>query len=339
MNTFIRVAEVWVPSADGSLLELADGLFDAAPAFGAASRSMCFGRAEGLPGNAWDEGRPLLLRRLEGSYFRRTAAARAAGLTCAIALPIFVGEQLTCVVVLLCGDREAQVGAIELWRNDPRVESDLRLADGYFGATDPDLEALSRDSFLPRGRGLPGLAWQREAAVFIENIGESRHFLRAQAAAHAGIVRGLALPCSTRTHQTWVLSLLSSPQSPIARRIESWLPEERALAALPLPPEGEEQNGKATFAHEFASGQRLQRAFGFCEVEGSLTANGASAAAVDALGPIGLAWTSGVAQVAGGSATAGNAGSQPWQAAGLSSVLAIPLISDDKVSEVIALYF
>ena len=196
MNTFIRVAEVWVPSADGSLLELADGIFDAAPAFGSSSRAMCFGRAEGLPGNAWEEGRPLLLRRLEGSFFRRTTAARAAGLTCAVALPIFLGERLTSVVVLLCGYGNgvagAEVGAIELWRNDPRVESDLRLADGYFGATDPDLEALSRDSFLPRGQGLPGLAWQRDASVFIEDIGASRHFLRTQTAASAGIVRGLA---------------------------------------------------------------------------------------------------------------------------------------------------
>ncbi len=321
MNTFIRVAEVWVPSEDGSLLELADGLFEAAPAFGAISRSMCFGRAEGLPGSAWEEGRPLLLRQLEGSYFRRAAAAGAAGLSCAIALPIFVGERLTSVVVLLCGQgnapadapANAQVGAIELWRNDPRVESDLRLADGYFGATDPDLEALSRDSFLPRGQGLPGLAWQRDAAVFIENIGKSRHFLRTQTAASAGIVRGLALPCSTRTHQTWVVSLLSAPQSPIARRIESWLPD--------------------------ASGAALQRAFGFCEVSGALTADAGSAAPVDALGPIGLAWTSATAQVAHGAAVAAQAGSHHRPAAGLRSVLAIPLIADDRVSEVVALYF
>ncbi len=321
MNTFIRVAEVWLPSADGSLLELAGGLFESAPAFGAITRTMCFGRAEGLPGNAWEAGRPLLLRQLEGSYFRRAAAARAAGLDCAIALPIFVGERLTSVVVLLCGQGDApaaqQVGAIELWRNDPRVESDLRLSEGYFGATDPDLEALSRDSFLPRGQGLPGLAWQREAAVFIENIGESRHFLRAQAAASAGIVRGLAMPCSTRTHQTWVVSLLSSPQSPIARRIESWLPDE--------------------------SGQGLQRAFGFCERAGRLAADSGSTTPASALGPIGQAWSSAVAQVASADAAAGRAWSQEWQelqAFGLRSVLAIPLVGvDDKVSEVIALYF
>ena len=313
MNTFIRVAEVWVPSADGSLLELADGIFEAAPAFGASSRSMCFGRAEGLPGNAWEEGRPLLLRRLEGTYFRRAAAARAAGLSGAVAVPIFVGKRLTSVVVLLCGDSGAHVGAIELWRNDPRVESDLRLADGYFGSTDPDLEALSRDSFLPRGTGLPGLAWQRDASVFIEDIVESRQFLRAQTAASAGIVRGLALPCGTRTHQTWVLSLLSSQQTPIARRIESWLPHE--------------------------SGQGLQRAFGFCEQAGTLAADASAALPADALGAIGQAWSTAVAQVARGEAAAGTRRVHELNSAGLRSVLAIPLVGDDAVSEVIALYF
>ena len=100
MNTFVRVVEVWVPSEDGRLLELAGGLFDAAPAYGAISRHMCFGRSEALPGRAWDEGCPQLLPRLAGSYFRRTEAAQAAVLTCAAAVPIFIGERLTSVVVV-----------------------------------------------------------------------------------------------------------------------------------------------------------------------------------------------------------------------------------------------
>ncbi len=313
MGTFIRVAEVWTPSEDGSLLELSGGIFDAAPAFGAISRSMCFGRAEGLPGSAWDEGRPLLLRRLENPGFRRAAAARAAGLACAIALPIFVGERLTSVVVLLCADSDQVVGAIELWRNDPRVESDLRLADGWFGATDPALEVLSRDSFLPRGQGLPGLAWQRDAAVFIADIAGSRQFLRGPAAAGAGIAQGLALPCSTRTHQTWVLSLLSAPQSPIARRIEVWQPDR--------------------------DGRGLQRAFGHCENAGTLPADPAGAAPAAALGPIGRAWTHAAAQVAGSEDAVGKPWSRHWPEAGLRSVLAIPRIADEGVGEVVALYF
>ena len=312
-KTFIRVAEVWLPSADGHLLELGGGLFDEAPAFGAISRTMCFGRAEGLPGHAWQEARPILLRGFEGSYFRRTAAARAAGLSCAVAWPIFRGEQLTSVVVLLCGDSEEHVGAVELWRNDPRVTGDLTLAAGYFGSTPPEVEALSRDGSLARGAGAPGLAWQRESAVFLDNVGASSRFVRSQVAATAGILRALAVPCSVPGRDAWVLSLLSSADTPIARRVESWLPEE----------------GDAS---------RLQRAFGFSEAQGRLTPNGFSSRPAQSLGPIGAAWASGVAQAASGSAAL------PAQAeaaeVGLRSVLAIPVMGDSGlVSEVVALHF
>lgn len=312
MKTFIRVVEVWVPSADGRLLELGGGLFGAAPAFGAISRRMCFARAEGLPGHAWDEARPLLLRQLEGSYFRRVEAARAAGLSCAVALPIFLRDTLTSVVVLLCGAIEDHAGAIELWRNDPRVASDLTLAEGYFGSTGRDLEALSRDSYLPRGAGLPGLAWQREAAVFIDELGESRHFLRTQTAASAGIVRGLALPCSTAGRQSWVLSLLSSQRTPIARRVESWLPGDGGL---------------------------LQRGFGHCERAGPLPTGPDTAVTPAALGLIGQAWVDGVARVGSGAAVAGNAFVAERQGVGLDAVLAVPVTAEGTVGEVVALHF
>lgn len=318
MNTFIRVAEVWVPSSDGSLLELQQGLYDAAPTFGAASRALCFGRGEGLPGRAWDAGRPQLLASLAGTYFRRAAAASAAGLGSAIGVPIFAGTRLTSVVVLLCGEGEgdaAQVGAVELWHNDPRITSDLTLADGTFGSTGALLETLSRDSYLPRGAGLPGLAWQRGAAVFIENIGESHQFLRTQTAARAGIVRGLAVPCGTPRHETWVLSLLSSATTPIARRVESWIADDGDL--------------------------QLQRAFGHCEaLGGALPAGPASACAPVALGAIGRAWVSATAQAAPGEDAAGDALAPELRAAGLRGLLAIPVVADDGlVSEVVALYF
>jgi len=42
--------------------------------------------ADARPGRAWDTGHPIVLKDLEGSYFRRATAARAAGLTCGIAM-------------------------------------------------------------------------------------------------------------------------------------------------------------------------------------------------------------------------------------------------------------
>ncbi|MBX3604650.1 MAG: hypothetical protein KF788_05245 [Piscinibacter sp.] len=314
MHTFIRVVEVWRPSVDGTLLELADGLFESAPAFGAQSRGLCFGRGEGLPGRAWEEARPLLLRRLEGSYFRRVAAAQAAGLVCAAALPVFGPAGLSSVVVMLCGDSGSHSGAIELWHNDPRVTGDLTLQDGYFGSSGEALESLSRDSYLPRGAGLPGMAWQREAAVFIDGLGESHQFLRAQTAASAGIVRGLALPCGTPSQQTWVLSLLSSSVTPIARRVESWLPGE-------------------------AGASRLQRGFGHCEASGPLPTGPETAVEPAELGIVGAAWSGASAQVGRGAGRLGSALDAELGGAGLSTALAIPLAGDGVVGEVVVLHF
>ena len=315
MTTFIRVAEVWAPTADGTLLELSSGLFHGAPKFGAVSRSLCFGRAEGLPGHAWDAGHPLMLRQLEASYFRRSTAARADGLTCAIALPIFVEERLTSVVVLLCGAGDEQFGAIELWHNDHRISSDLTLAEGYYGASPPALEELTRDSWLPSGSGVPGLAWQRDAAVFIDSVPESRHFLRTQAAAKAGIVRALALPCTVRlpTQETWIISLLSSGSAPIARRVESWLPDE--------------------------DGATMRRAFGYCEALGRLDSEACASVPVETLGPVGLAYRTAMAQAVPETAAHGALTLEEANAAGLHAVLAVPLVAGAQVSEVVAFYF
>lgn len=106
MTNVIRMAEVWVPSADGSVLEPSGGIYDAAPAFGALTRQMCFGHGEGLPGHVWDERKPVLLDPLEGTYFVRTKAARAAGVRSAIGLPVLAGDTLTSVVLLFCGAAE-----------------------------------------------------------------------------------------------------------------------------------------------------------------------------------------------------------------------------------------
>ena len=52
-NTFIRMAEVWMPDAGRTLLDFGGGLYGHARRFGALSRSMCFDRGEGLPDEAW----------------------------------------------------------------------------------------------------------------------------------------------------------------------------------------------------------------------------------------------------------------------------------------------
>jgi hypothetical protein len=225
MNTFIRVAELWVPDAEGYLLEFGGGLYGNAPEFGAISRSMCFGRGEGLPGRVWDEGAPIVLKELQGGFFQRAAAAKAAGLTCAAAFPVFYREVLKAVVVLFCGDVNEQSGAIEVWRNDPRVSTDLKLLDGVYGSKDAAFEDVSRETYLPRGAGLPGIAWQTQTAVFMDGLSDSTKFVRAGAAAETTIKQGFAALCPVPTNEVYVLTFLSAPSMPIASRIERWVPD------------------------------------------------------------------------------------------------------------------
>ena len=315
MKPFIRAAEVWLPSPDGTVLDFGAGFFGDAKKFAETSREMGFGRAEGLPGEAWDTGHPILLKTLDDSHFKRSGVAREAGLTCAVALPFFVGSDLTAVLVLLGSDGGAAghcKGAIELWRNDPRISSDMTLADGYYGGVPTAFEALSRDTYLPRGTGLPGLAWQRDEVVMMSELGPSTRFLRGEEAVDAGIRRGMAFPCCTRDQVSHVLTLLSGDETPLTRRSERWL--------VDLP------------------GERLQRAGGYCETEGKLDSEPDK---VDF-----SAWREGIATtlLAGRpvlliepSANDGGMG-EAARACGADAVVCIPVLVEDKVTEVAVLY-
>ena len=250
LQTFIRAVEYWVPCADGGLLEFGDGLYGTGRHLEALSRQMCFGREEGLPGQAWVAGHPLILKKFEGSYFRRTAAAHAVGITCGIALPLFADGALTAVLVLFCGEGTARAGAIELWRNLPPESTGMALLDGHYGNTGTAFERASQGTVLPKGTGLPGKAWESRKPVFQADLGVGSGFVRAQTAEQVGINRGLALPCSTVDGSTQVLTFLSAQATPIARRIEIWEP---ASSSSTTP---------ASFDLKA----------GFCEVEGVLSA-------------------------------------------------------------------
>jgi hypothetical protein len=299
--TFIRVVEVWVPDASGSLLELGGAWYGTATRFGALSRQMCFGRGEGLPGQAWEAARPIVLKDFEGSAFRRTAAAHADGLTCGIALPVFDGAALKAVLLIFCGDNETQAGAIELWRNQPTVSKDMVLDDGYYGSTSNVFEFISRRTAFRPGTGLPGLAWQSGLPVFMDDLGKGGRFLRADSAQQVGINRGFAIPCATPGPDVYVMAFLSALATPLVRRFETWLPD--------------------------AAGTHLLRREGFCELEGALDTGPASDRVDAGQGPLGRALASGVPAV--GESTV----------AGLSSLVALPVLQAGHVVAVVAWHF
>ena len=301
MNTFIRAIETWVPSNDRSILEFGSGMYGKATRFAAISRELCFGRGEGLPGQAWEAGHPVVLKQFQGSYFRRTAAALAEGMTCGIAVPIFAGEFLTSVVVFFCGDDDAHAGAIELWHNDPAASHDMTLVDGYYGSTGDTFEFISRSTSFRCGHGLPGMAWEKQQPVFLEDLGKGAGFLRSDSAVKVGINRGFALPCSTPGDENYVMAFLSALATPIARRIEIWLPDTRR--------------------------ETLLRASGFCEAEGTLGALPTGIARGE--GSLGQVFLTGVPAIDERAAVAGTHLAQ----------VAIPVLRQGRLMAVVALYF
>lgn len=224
-KTFIRAVEFWLPDATGTLLEFGGGFYGDANRLQASSQNLCFGRGEGLPGQAWDSGHPVMLTKLQVPLFRRAAAAQAHGLTSAVAVPSFVGDQLRAVTVLFCGSDEDHAGAVELWHNNPEENVDLTLQDGYYGSTGDTFEFLSRNTSFRAGTGLPGRAWGGQAPVFMPDLGRGSGFLRADSAVKVGINRGFAVPCSSADGKNYVLAFLSALATPIARRVDVWAPD------------------------------------------------------------------------------------------------------------------
>ena len=214
-------------------------------------------------------------------------------------MPICAGDFLNAVVVIFCGDDAAHAGAIELWHNDPQESHDMTLVDGYYGATGDTFEFISRNTAFRRGTGLPGLAWQQQAPVFMEDLGRGSGFLRADSAVKVGINRGFAMPCSTPGDQHYVMTFLSALATPIAQRVEIWKPD--------------------------ATGERLLRSSGFSETEGPLGPLDVGIARGE--GPIGRAFASGVpavAEAAGVDAL---------------SLAAIPVLQQGRLAAVLALGF
>jgi len=316
-STFIKAAEVWLPNDDGSLLEFGGGAFGPAKRFAALSRTMCFGRDEGLPGRAWELGQPVLLRQFEASNFRRTEAARTAGFTCAIAIPFAKRDALGAVLVLFCGHVPSQASALELWHHAAHADGELTLADGAYGSNAQAFETISHETHLPRGAGLPGLAWERGEAVFMEDLAAGPGgFVRAEPAAQAGMVRGLAIPVGTPPENSQVVGFLASRTLPLAQRIERWVPDAAKTA--------------------------LHRAYAFSELHGGHSTVSAelplSLTATGSVRSIAKAWTTGVPVVNDQPSAEAGAPAAAAAAIGSMALVAIPVVSDGLVTEVVVLY-
>ncbi len=224
MKTFIKVVEIWVPSKERAQLELVSGIYGKLDDFKTASEHTRFNYNEGLPGTAWALGHPEVINEFSHSCIKRAQAATKAGLTCAIALPIFSGAFLMSVVVFFCGDDEDHAGAIEVWGNDIDRDNELGVIAGYYGTLDY-FEFISRKTKIMKGFGLPGRVWEIGLPILMADLDSSESFIRGRDAKNAGITTALGIPLSDNGEQVYIMTFLSAKMTPIARQLEIWLPD------------------------------------------------------------------------------------------------------------------
>lgn len=300
-RTFIEVTEVWVP--DDDRLVQAGGTYGKHAEFAAISGRESFEKGEGLPGKAWAEARPVVLKEFDGSYFKRTEAAKAAGLTSAVALPVFAGNDLKAVLVLLCSDDDVRTGAIEVWAENDGL---LMLQDGYYGAA-KHFEWVSQHTHFPRGQGLPGGVWAANTPILMRDLGSGYKFIRSESAGRAGLTTGLGLPVPVPGETHFVLTLLSARGTPIARRFEIWDARQARVGS----------NNEAVLVD------------GICARQGRLWQEGNPEKIEAWRGHVGRVLGSGLPVVEQGGAAI---------AAGYDTVVALPIYRGDAVAHVVAWY-
>lgn len=224
MKGFIKIVEVWKPDDEGRGLVLVDAIFGEEHAYFDKFKDITIAFGEGLPGKAWQESAPVLTNNLQGSPFVQKDSATSLGLVAGVAIPIYSGEFLTAVIVLLCGDNE-QIGAVELWQS--KVEEQQKClvhGGGYYGSLQQLEQSSIRREFKP-GDGLPGSVWDYRIPMLVEDMMNSSFFKRGGAASVAGISTAFAFPFSYFSGRDFVLCFLSSSTNPIAQRFEIWLPD------------------------------------------------------------------------------------------------------------------
>jgi len=226
-KSFVQAIEVWVPNEDRTRLKLHRGSYGNLAEVANESHGMEFEKGQGLPGRAWAEEHPVIFKDLQVDEFLRRDVARQSGLTCGVAIPIFRGDELTSVFVILAAEDADHIGAIEIW-HAPAGESELSFVDGHFG-TATKFEFQARHVRFSKGFGLPGLVWQERMPVAMADLGRTKRFFRRDSAQEAGITRGLGLPVGRIDRDTYVLNILSALSTPIVRRFEIWVPGEDGL--------------------------------------------------------------------------------------------------------------
>ncbi len=244
MKTFIKVTEIWTLNRQGTALELKDGLYGDYKELKKISQKKTFAYQQGLPGTVWSAGFPIVISDLDSAYFDRAKVARKAGLTSAIGMPVFSGEFLMAVIIFLCGGDGENIGAIEVWANDADKSDELAVIDGYYGSLN-NFEFISRKTRFMKGMGLPGLVWKHKQPVLMMDLKNTAEFVRVQDNYHAELNKGIGIPICRKQDKLYIMTFLSSDSTPIAKRMQIWMPDKQHKSLVCQSAYGQENNDLA----------------------------------------------------------------------------------------------
>lgn len=204
---FLSTAEIWRGTPNAEVLQLAEvGTFAVGrPAPPDSNSSSILG--ELLAQRLWKESRAAVT-------FLHSNAGHANGAV--LGIPWYESQNHEASLLLACA---ASGGTLEVWEEDPERD-ELRLSSGFFGKWD-EFRRVTASTRFAKGAGLPGRVWESRQPVLFEDLGESRAFLRAEAARSVGLEFGLGLPVHYAAG-FGVVVLLSSRSTPIARSIDIW---------------------------------------------------------------------------------------------------------------------
>lgn len=85
-----------------------------------------------------------------------------------------------------------------------------------------------------RGHGLPGTVWATGMPVVMPELFRADRFLRREEAIKVGLTFGVGLPFDYDHPRAWVMTFLSAQGTPIVRRFEVWVPDDRGSAFVYL---------------------------------------------------------------------------------------------------------
>jgi hypothetical protein len=307
---FLQVAEIWAPEPTDTFLELVAGSYGPHHEFRATSRDRQYARGEGLPGRIWSTGQATVLNHFRGgSGFQRAEAAERARLGAGLGLPILHGGRTVAVVVLLCGEATFTPGALEVWGQEDG--DTLKLQSGYYGDFD-SFRRLSAAVRFERGAGLPGRAWSSQLPELLPNVSLSDSFIRAAAALSFDLTTGLSWPCYGTTPSIAVM--LGTKSTPIARGVEVWVPADKK----------EDKNTLVLRAAEYRDVPPVMA------LEPGATVRSGE-------GFLGQAYVEGMPQVIE-SADGFDSRTRHAFACGINRGIVIPIIAEDSVRAVLALY-